>query len=116
MKAAKRVSLVKLLIVSVTLCVLISPAVTSAQVFRETLPIAVTLVNPCVPEDVFFQGQLTITIDQSIDQAGGSHFGIHELAMATGTGSITSASYNGSGELMQALQLPGPPQTVVEDL
>ena len=89
--------------------------VLQALTFATQLPLNATVPNPCVPEDVFVQGHIDITVQQNFDNATGSHFDQHFVSKGTGIGLITGATYVYSEETENSLQIPGPPQTVAQD-
>ena len=92
------------------------PTISSAQTFHFEFPLNVTLFDDCSNENVFVQGEIDITLDQSVDNAGGSHFHSHIVSKGKGIGLITLIHYTYSDEFEESFDIPGPPQTLAEEL
>src|SRR5437588_12014110 len=92
------------------------PSISKAETFNLEVPFNATVVDNCVGESVFVQGNLDVTIDQSVDNSGGTHFHVHVVSKGKGIGLITLANYVFSAEFEHSLDMPGPPQTVADEV
>src|SRR5207237_3563393 len=92
------------------------PSTAFSQTYIIQIPFTTVVPNSCVPEDVFIQGELDMTISQTFDSATGSHFNQHFVSKGKGQGPLTSANDNYSEETENSLQIPGPPQTIAQEL
>lgn len=92
------------------------PSISKAETFHFELPLNTTVVDNCVGENVLVQGNVDVTIEQSADDAGGTHFHLHVVSKGKGIGLITLANYVYSTEVEDSFDMPGPPQTISHEL
>jgi len=75
------------------------PTPTRAEVLTNaSVPFAIGVLIPCVPEVAVLTGELHILITQEVDSDGGIHVKTHFQPQGiSGVGSVTGAKYQGTG-------------------
>lgn len=109
-------SLEGLRIAAIIVVAVFFPSISKAQAFHFGVPLDTTVVNNCVGESVLVQGNIDVTIEQSIDDAGGTHFHLHIVSKGKGIGLITLTNYSFSAEFEDSLDVPGPPLTISHEI
>src|SRR5262245_12993623 len=91
------------------------PTPTRAEVLTNTsVPFAVAVLIPCVPEVVVLTGELHILTAQVVDSDGGIHIKTHFQPQGiSGVGPVTGAKYQGTGVTQEHINIHSSP--AIED-
>jgi hypothetical protein len=110
--------LIKLAVIFAVVWVPSLIVVTSAHAQATTLraPLMRPVVNPCSGHVVEVEGEVAVTFYPGHDDgAGGFHSHLSVVSKGTGENAVTGTKYQFSEEVVNSIQVPGPPQTEVSE-